>query len=609
MGPWTTFHRKSKPHQTFVDINNVVGTGVANEELKKVKYEKDISDWKSTVDNLNTQYPSNIFKDDVNTEIDTVLDFIKKKINVANANDLTKAWGAYAWISTNVNYNVDQYNYKGTDQTIIAKHVTENKPERVVKTRSCVCEGYSNLYKVLCEKLNLKCEVVKGYSKGSGFVAGSVIPKEDHAWNAVKISGQWELVECTWGAGHLDSNQVFKQLFSQYWFSVPPQIFINNHLCVDFQPQTNTITKLEFEQAASYEIQYYLLDIYCNQTKVVINVECDTHFIELETPKNIMINATINSKHLIVHTSSKQNNLNKLYHCIIIKDLVKGQKYMLKIGCLDNTDGKFTQYFKYDVFVTFILIKTSSSQTCALPIYDTQLIDSNVTIITPMISSIFETRDSVNEFSLMLDKEESIHAKLYDADAYTNYDVSENNKLDEYSNMVICQWCPEKIINNQYYYGNFVEILVKLPEVNKFFILLIYREKENGRLEPIKNILLIRYTSIVTLLPFVNILNNNVITIYIYDPLIKNLKISTLYNFTASFKVKETISYTSISASLKTTSSTINMTEVYKKGRVTTFRKLNQSFSLPGDVTLTCVVDIGNGRFYEIPCCIYNVVK
>ena len=44
------------------------------------------------------------------------------------------------------------------------------------------------------EYLNIKVEVIPGYSKGYGFKAGDTFEKTNHAWNAVLINNKWSLL-------------------------------------------------------------------------------------------------------------------------------------------------------------------------------------------------------------------------------------------------------------------------------------------------------------------------------------------------------------------------------------------------------------------------------
>ncbi len=60
-----------------------------------------------------------------------------------------------------------------------------------------VCEGYSEAFKLICDRLNIPCILVVGYVATSG-------EPGPHMWNAVEIGGAWYLVDVTWD-DHTDS--------------------------------------------------------------------------------------------------------------------------------------------------------------------------------------------------------------------------------------------------------------------------------------------------------------------------------------------------------------------------------------------------------------------
>ncbi len=54
-----------------------------------------------------------------------------------------------------------------------------------------VCEGYTRLFQYLCYQVGINSTFVNGESKGEG-----------HAWNTVKLDGEWYHVDTTWDDGH-----------------------------------------------------------------------------------------------------------------------------------------------------------------------------------------------------------------------------------------------------------------------------------------------------------------------------------------------------------------------------------------------------------------------
>jgi hypothetical protein len=102
--------------------------------------------------------------------------------------------------------------------------------EDVLKSRLAVCEGYSNLFKRLCDEMAVECDVIHGYARGVG---SSPFIDEDpsdsnHAWNAVNIEDAWYLVDCTWDAGNLNGKNFQADYTTDYLF-MKPEHFIYNH--------------------------------------------------------------------------------------------------------------------------------------------------------------------------------------------------------------------------------------------------------------------------------------------------------------------------------------------------------------------------------------------
>lgn len=65
---------------------------------------------------------------------------------------------------------------------------TAHEPTSVFLTPyKTVCEGYSESFKILCDKAGIPCVIAVGNSNGGG-----------HAWNYVKMEdGKWYGVDCT----------------------------------------------------------------------------------------------------------------------------------------------------------------------------------------------------------------------------------------------------------------------------------------------------------------------------------------------------------------------------------------------------------------------------
>lgn len=138
--------------------------------------------------------------------------------------DKEKAWAIYRWITLSIDY--DKYAYKNGSKRI------NRTVADILSRRMAVCFGYATLFKAMCEKVGLKCELVVGYSKGT-LTSTPDLAKPDHAWNAVRIDGEWALLDATWGSSLIHAENDFVQRFKEGYFLTTPESFIVNHLPID----------------------------------------------------------------------------------------------------------------------------------------------------------------------------------------------------------------------------------------------------------------------------------------------------------------------------------------------------------------------------------------
>lgn len=108
----------------------------------------------------------------------------------------------------------------------------------VVRSRLAVCEGYSNLFKKLCDEMAVECDVIHGYARGFGSSPFDDEAPSDsnHAWNAVNIENAWYLVDCTWDAGHLKGRSFQADYGTDYLF-LKPEYFVYEHFPEDPRQQ------------------------------------------------------------------------------------------------------------------------------------------------------------------------------------------------------------------------------------------------------------------------------------------------------------------------------------------------------------------------------------
>lgn len=149
------------------------------------------------------------------------------------------AYALFYWISQNIAYDTKGF---------FSGDFGDLTPEGVLRRRKAVCSGYARLFSGLAEAAGLEVVEITGKSKGFGFAESGQLG--DHAWNAVKIDGQWYLVDTTWGAGYVKDNRTYQARLQPFYFMSPPEQFVYTHLPNDpkWQLLDPPISEAEFRK-------------------------------------------------------------------------------------------------------------------------------------------------------------------------------------------------------------------------------------------------------------------------------------------------------------------------------------------------------------------------
>ncbi|PHN07252.1 transglutaminase domain-containing protein [Flavilitoribacter nigricans] len=187
----------------------------------------------------------------VETTVSTLAAYLEEKTTT----ELDKARSIYVWLTENIRYDDDAYN---------SNTYGDYSAEKVLRSRQAVCEGYSNLFLALGREMDLEIEKITGYAKGYGYKAGTRFKVANHAWNAVKIAGEWRIFDATWGTGNgsnVRGRLVSKKEFDDYWFNVDPYQAIFNHFPEDpqFSFVQPVITLAQYERLPYLTAAYFKL--------------------------------------------------------------------------------------------------------------------------------------------------------------------------------------------------------------------------------------------------------------------------------------------------------------------------------------------------------------
>ena len=155
------------------------------------------------------------------SSVELYISRVVNKINGAANTDFEKAKMAHDIIALTIRYDAQGY---WSGNTPAQDYVS------VLQRGTAVCEGFSNVYKKLCDMLGIPCRVVHGYARGVGTKAGSELStlKSNHAWNIITIKGRQYQVDCTWDEGYMNGRNATHE-YVTVWLFAQPEAFIFTH--------------------------------------------------------------------------------------------------------------------------------------------------------------------------------------------------------------------------------------------------------------------------------------------------------------------------------------------------------------------------------------------
>lgn len=139
-------------------------------------------------------------------------------------NDLEKETSIYRWIVRNVDYD-------WTYQDAMAETArTAYQPYGGLVDRTAVCLGYATSFQLLMDLAGVECITVVGACYNS---------EGDHAWNMVRLKGNWYCVDATWDA---NGWQQRGESYKWKYFNITSDEMAKNHQW-DYVNTPEAITK------------------------------------------------------------------------------------------------------------------------------------------------------------------------------------------------------------------------------------------------------------------------------------------------------------------------------------------------------------------------------
>lgn len=182
------------------------------------------------------------------------LNTLSEYLTAPARSELAKARSVYAWITSHVRY--DETVYSGQRYSSEVEYAN-----RVLRSRKTVCTGFALLYKHLLNRAGIEVVNVKGYARTNDNEAGLPIRQIDHEWNAVRLDGDWYLVDIAWAQTTAKPSANGPVEPNDFYFLTEPVAFAANHFPADPQWQLlNTpISKAKFDQYPKIYDAYFRL--------------------------------------------------------------------------------------------------------------------------------------------------------------------------------------------------------------------------------------------------------------------------------------------------------------------------------------------------------------
>ena len=179
----------------------------------------------------------------------------------------------------------------------------------ILISRKAVCAGFANLFKQICDLLKIPCEKVHGYARGVYKASPNESTSPNHAWNIVKIQDHWYFVDCTWGSGALNQNNV-QHIYNTDWLFVKNNHFIYTHFPADsnYQLTQKKVSLEEFKKTPRLDPAFF--EKYSLDSPFFSVNDIDSSF-SIDLKKNLNANARIIFYDYKSNTEIKERSISK----------------------------------------------------------------------------------------------------------------------------------------------------------------------------------------------------------------------------------------------------------------------------------------------------------
>jgi len=176
----------------------------------------------------------------------TETDSLAKQLAALGKTDIEKVRAIFRWITEHIDYNMKVFNrnknavtngfiFEDTvDSAAPLPSLNERVAEKVLRRKTAFCDGYSRLFKALCDHAGMRSEIIMGYARNMNGRSGNRFAV-NHTWNTVYIDSTWHLLDVTWASGFVSYSNEYVRQYNDFYFLTPPEQFVADHYPEDLQ--------------------------------------------------------------------------------------------------------------------------------------------------------------------------------------------------------------------------------------------------------------------------------------------------------------------------------------------------------------------------------------
>lgn len=154
---------------------------------------------------------------------------LAKSIDYDFKTDIEKIRALYTWLALNIKYNYNSSLFVNIPDVYVVfdnqdylRRLKIEKEKLIInafKNKKGVCKEYAYMFQKVCNLLNIKNELIFGFTRSPDFQIGSIPENKNHVWNAVNINNQWMFFDVTFGAGYIYKD-IWQKEFNADYFNI-----------------------------------------------------------------------------------------------------------------------------------------------------------------------------------------------------------------------------------------------------------------------------------------------------------------------------------------------------------------------------------------------------